>query len=490
MTFSRLITIWPDMPALSILVWVVVLVALMYLGRTQAHKAILSLARVINNALRLAARSILRAEQGLQRRNKEVLLASGQETVERQLEREFHRVDLVVKRDLSGYPALNRSLSDLVSRIDEDYRESTEVPPSPPTWIKAVNTVAKIPPTGDSMVAEILGTIHTTLEGQHKKSMTEYREATNKRHKLLGKMTPFWRKLSQTLTKVDKTITGLQERSEAIDNKMKEYEEIRKGTDSSIRALTSSSMTQFVIAGFVLLIAIGGAIINFNLIALPMSEMVGGGSYIGPYKASNVAALVIIMVEVTMGLFLMESLRITKLFPVISAMDDKMRNRMVLITFGILVILASVEASLAFMRDVIAADMQALRQSLANVEAVETSTSWIPTVGQMVMGFILPFALTFVAIPLESFIHSARTVGGVAFTASLRALAFVLRLIGNVVKQLGNLLINVYDLIILLPLWIERHAHRGHGSRTGAEDHTEISSQPSGSTESGTGGIL
>lgn len=482
MTFSRLITIWPGMPTLSILVWVVILVALMYLGRTQAHKTILSLARVIDHALRLAARSILRAEQGLQHRNREVLLARGKETVERQLEREFHRVDLVVKRDLSGYPALNRSLSNLVSRIDEDYRESTEVPPSPPTWINAVSTVAKIPDTGDAMVSEILGTIHTTLEGQHKKAMSEYREATNKRHKLLAKMTPFWRKLSQTLTEVDKTMTGIQERSEAIDNSMKEYEEIRKGTDSSLRALSSSAMTQFVIAGFVLLIAIGGAVINFNLIALPMSEMVGGGSYIGPYKASNVAALVIIMVEVTMGLFLMESLRITKLFPNISAMDDKMRKRMVLITFGILVILASVESSLAFMRDVIASDMQALRQSLANVEAVKSSTSWIPTVGQMVMGFILPFALTFVAIPLESFVHSARTVGGVGFTAFLRALAFILRLIGNMAKQLGNLLINVYDLIIMLPLWIEKYAHRGHGTTAGTEEQTEVTGSGGGGT--------
>ena len=486
MTFSRLITIWPGMPALSILIWVVVLVALMYLGRTQAHKAILSLARIINNAMRLAARSILRAEQGLQRRNKEVLLARGAEMVDRQIEREFHRVDLVVKRDLSGYPALNRSLSNLVSRIDEDYKESSEVPPSPPTWINAVTSVAKIPPTGDAMVSEILGTIHTTLEGQHKKAMTEYREATDKRHKLLGKMMPFWRKLSQTLTEVDKTINGLQERSEAIDNRMAEYEEIRKGTDSSLRTLTSSSMTQFVIAGFVLLIAIGGAIINFNLIALPMSEMVGGGSYIGPYKTSNVAALVIIMVEVTMGLFLLESLRITKLFPIISAMDDKMRKRMMLITFGILLILASVEASLAFMRDVIASDMQALRQSLANVEAVETSTSWIPTVGQMVMGFILPFALTFVGIPLESFIHSARTVGGVVVTALLRAIAFILRLTGNLAKQSGNFVINVYDLIILLPLWIEKVAHRG---TAGTEEHTKVSShQPSGPGSAGSGG--
>ena len=45
-----------------------------------------------------------------------------------------------------------------------------------------------------------------------------------------------------------------------------------------------------------------------------------------------------------MGLFLLESLRITRLFPVISALPDKMRTRMIYITFGILLLLASIEA--------------------------------------------------------------------------------------------------------------------------------------------------
>ena len=75
---------------------------------------------------------------------------------------------------------------------------------------------------------------------------------------------------------------------------MDEYEQIRSKSDRAARALSTSSLTQFAIAGLVLLIAIGGAIINFNLIALPMSEMVGGASYIGPYKTSDVAGLVII----------------------------------------------------------------------------------------------------------------------------------------------------------------------------------------------------
>jgi len=203
------------------------------------------------------------------------------------------------------------------------------------------------------------------------------------------------------------------------------------------------------------MVAIGGAMINFQLIALPMSEMVGGGSYLGNFKIANVAAMVIILVEIAMGLFLMESLRITNLFPIIGQMDDKMRVRMIWVTFILLFILACIESSLAFMRDRIAADLHALRQSLAGEEMDQQLTSVIPTIGQMVMGFILPFALTFVAIPLESFIYSSRTVFGIILAAGIRGVAFLLRLLGNIFLHLGELIIGVYDILIIPLLWLE-----------------------------------
>ena len=244
-------------------------------------------------------------------------------------------------------------------------------------------------------------------------------------------------------------------RANLIDGLMSGYEDIRNGTDRAVRKLSSSSMTQFVIAGTVLAIAVGGAMINFNLIALPMSEMVGGGSYIGGFKTSDVAALVIILVEAAMGLFLMESLRITRLFPLIASLDDRVRRRMIWVAFSILFILAGVESSLAFMRDRIAADIQALRQSLSGAEVGEVTPSMIPTVGQMVMGFILPFALTFVAIPLESFIHASRTVAGVMLAGLLRLAAFYLRFLGTTAYYLGSLGTALYDLLIFPALRLE-----------------------------------
>jgi hypothetical protein len=459
MSLTNLLNIVPGYPLLSILIWFVVAIVMLYLARYPAHRAIKSLSRVIHNAMRLASRSVLLAEERLVNRNKEVLLAAGRESTERLIEREFQRVDAVVKRDLSGYPALQHTLAEQINRIDEDYRESAELPPPPPTWVNAVKAIAKIPFNNDPTVANIFKEIHKSITKQYKTTMDEYRKSMGARHALLRQMMPYWRKMTQTLDQVGKKITGLQERATVIDHRMEDYEEIRAKTKRAERMLASSSMTQFFISALVLLIAFGGAVINFNLIALPMSEMVGGGSYIGQFKTSNVAALVIILVEVAMGLYLMESLRITKLFPVIGSMDDKMRRRMIWVTFSILLILACVESALAFMRDRIAADMQALRQSLAAVEGVQPVNSWIPTVGQMVMGFILPFALTFVAIPLESFISSSRTVVGFVLVGLLRGIAFLLRLAGNIASYLGELLVNLYDILIFPPLWVEKLIH-------------------------------
>jgi len=427
----------------------------LYFARRPFHRAVMSFSKIIHNAMRFTATSVLSAEKRLVKRNREVMMAAGLEAAERIVEREFDRIGAAVTRDLEGYPNVHRQVSELVTKLDEDYTSSADVPPSLPNWMPIIESIAKIKHTGDSMVANMLAEINRSLTEQHKKAIEDYRNSTASRHSILNKMMPFWRKIEKSLDGIAASITNIKKRSKTVDRYMDEYEKIRSGSDKAARALSTSAMTQFAIAGLVLLIAIGGAIINFNLIALPMSEMVGGASYIGPYKTSDVAGLVIILVELTMGLFLMESLRITRLFPIIGAMDDKMRHRMIIITFTLLAILAGVESALAFMRDRIAHDMEALRQTLAGAEQAALTTSIIPTVGQMVMGFILPFALAFVAIPLEMFVSSSRTVLGGLMAWLLRMFAFLLRLLGNMGFYAGRFIVNVYDLAIFPTIWLE-----------------------------------
>src|SRR5690606_15129737 len=180
------------------------------------------------------------------------------------------------------------------------------------------------------------------------------------------------------LTEVNRKVESLLSRSVAIDRHMQEYEEIVRREDKAVSVLSSSSLVHFFVSAMVLLVAIGGAAINFSLIARPMAEMVGGTSFIGMFRTADIAALVIIMVEISMGLFLMESLRITRLFPVIGALPDKMRVRMIWVTFFILLLLASIEAGLAYMREVLLQDELATSALLRGSEAVvENEFLWI-----------------------------------------------------------------------------------------------------------------
>lgn len=442
-------------PALSLLIWFVLVLAALYFARKPFHRAIKAFSRLINNAMRFTASSVLLVEKRLVHRNREVLVTEGLENAERMVEREFYRINTAVTRDLQGYPGLHRQMSEVITALEENYNKTADVPPSLPNWINIIDAIASIKHSGDSVVANMLAEINRTLTEQHKSAIETYRTSTSARHALLNNMKSMWRKLHKTISGVGKSVTALNNRAKQIDRYMDHYEQIRTETNKAVRKLSSSSMTQFFISAIALLIALGGIIINFNLIALPMSEMLGSGSYIGPYKTSDVAGLVIILIQLGMGLFLMESLRITRLFPIIGGMDDKMRVRMVYLTFALIAILAGVESALAFMRDRIIFDMESLQQTLTGLNEITRPASNISTIGQMVLGFVIPFALIFVAIPLESFISSSRIVIGIVIAGILRAIAFILRLIGHTELYLGEFIIRIYDLVIFPTVWLE-----------------------------------
>ena len=457
--------IWPGNATLSALAWFVIAMPFLYAARKPVHELLRAVGLLAGGPLRMGSRWLLSAAREMRERNKQVLLAHGREEAEQQIAREFERVALLVKRDLEGYPALQRRLLDEITRVEEDYKKCGEVPPPPPEWVEAVAAVAKVKSNGNELVVRVLEEINRSIKLIHDKTLAEYRRAYESRHKILDGFMPFWRSLDKTLAQADRKMTSLADRAAAIDAQMQRYEQIVAKTDRAEHALTVSALTQFFIAALVLAIAAGGALINFKLIALPMSEMVGAGDYLtASLRTSEVAALVIIFVEATMGLFLMETLRITHLFPKIHSLGDQMRTRMMWIAFILLVTLAGIEAALALMRDMLIADKQALLQSLAATQAAAASDGWlarIPTIGQMLLGFILPFALAFVAIPLESFITSARTVGGAALVAVTRAAAVVLRLAGNFIRQLARVLVTLYDIVIVLPLLVERLVNNG-----------------------------
>jgi hypothetical protein len=450
--------IWPENPALSFVILAVLGMVFLYAARRPVHELLYAVGALVGGPLRMGGRWLAATAASMRQRNKAVLLAHGRQEVGSRIEREFERIEAMVRRDLQGYPTLQRKLLDEITRIEEDYRKCGEVPPPPPDGVEAVAAVANVK-SGSEMVQSILEEIKRSVDKMHEKTLGDYRRSYETRHKILEGFMPFWRSVDKTLTSVDKKLAELQNGASAVDAHMAKYEAINAGTDKAEQMLTVSAFTQFAVAMLVMLVAAGGAFINFKLIALPMSEMVGAGDYLtSSLRTSEVAALVIILVEASMGLFLMEALRITHLFPRIASLSEHLRRRMMWIALVLLVTLAGVEAALALMRDMLIADKQALLQSLATAAPAAAAEGWvgrIPTAGQMLLGFILPFALAFIAVPLESLIHSSRTVAGVLFAALVDALALVLRIASNIVRRMARVLVTIYDVAIVLPLMAE-----------------------------------
>ncbi|WP_298136166.1 hypothetical protein [Acidiferrobacter sp.] len=444
-------------PWMTLIVAVGTLIGL-YLARNPIHAAVTVLSDALSRPFRLGGRALRRAAADLRLRNKVVLVAQGKEDVGQHIEREFERVDAVLRRDLQGFPVLQRKLLDEITSIEEDYQQSREVPPLPPEWVRAVSPLLKMKPGPDRIIEGVVESLKDTVAKGQERALNEYRQAVLERHKKLSSALPFWRSVDTTLKSVDKRLAHLTERAGTLDAYMDRYEQLAKKTDEIQHMLASSGFVQFFVSLFVLAVALGGTVINFHLIALPMSEMVGGGSYIGSFRTADVAALVIILVEATMGLFFMESVRITHLFPRIGHMTERTRRRFMVAALTLLVVMAGIEAALALLREQLAVDNEALAASLASHARITALSinSWIPTAGQMVLGFILPFALAFVAIPLESFVYAARTVGGMVLVALLQLTALVLHGVGRLVRYTGMAINSLYDIVIFLPLVIEK----------------------------------
>jgi hypothetical protein len=362
------------------------------------------------------------------------------------INREFECFGNIIRKDMQEFPVLQRKLMEEVTQIDDDYRKCGEVPPPPPEWVNALESVSQLKSGGD-IPRKLLEDVNKSIQKIHDKTVSEYRRSYEERHKILKGMQPALRSVDKLMGEIDKKMVSLHANAKQIDGDMTKFAGMRAKDSKTEHALTVSAFVQLAISSLVMVIALGGAFISYKLIALPMSEIVGASDYITDnLRTSDVAALVIILMEASMGLFLLESLRITQLFPKIASMDDRMRRRLMLASLVFLVILAAIESSLALMHDLSSSAPAATQGWMSN----------IPMAGQMIMGFVLPFALAFVAIPLESVVHSLRTVFGVLLVQGMRGLGFVLRFTGVVFRRFAKVFELSYDILIVIPLMLER----------------------------------
>ncbi|WP_444919963.1 hypothetical protein ACJJID_13720 [Microbulbifer sp. CnH-101-G] len=405
-----------------------------------------------------AANSVGLAGQSLRERNREVLLATGREMTEWQIEREFERIEDSLRRELTQYPSLHRQLCEQLAAIDDDYVRSAEVPPEPSNWARAIRSVTEIPTPDDTVVADVLETINHSMRKAESKALEAYRESIRERHQLLKRMMPGWRAMLKNLGRINRSVESVIHRSKVLDEHMSRYEDILQESDRSLHLLSVSSFSRFLISSLVMFVAVAGVWLNHQLIARPMTEIIGSGGFLGSYSTADIAASILIFLQILVGLVIMESLRISRLFPSIASLADPIRKRILWSALFLLLCFSSVEAGLSLSRDLLLQGDQLLTgiPGVSELRFEEAKSYWALGLVQMLLGFILPLVLAFIAIPLEQFINSARTVFGCLLVLFLDLFATGLRLLATLSMHCGILLNRTYDLIIFLPLWMQR----------------------------------
>lgn len=451
-----------NQPVLSGFIWIIALIAVLYFARNPVHTALFRVSRLASSILRLQAKALSRVIENLKERNREVLLEMGKGQMERKLNRDFHRVNEIVANDLGNYPELQKHISQLVTKLEEDYHQSAETSPPSPDWIEAIEAIVNLKEAqkGNPVIVKVLEDLYTSLEAQQKKTLDTYREGVSSRHKLLHAMMPHWRKLNNAVERVGGSTKNLILQAEEIDKNMDQYREINAGSDKAARMLRVSSLREFSVSIFWMAIFAGGAFFNFHLISLPMSEMVGAGSRIGMFTVAEVSALMIVLIEIAIGMLLMEVLHITRMFPAFGTLDERKRRILLWTLLGFVFLFASIESGLAFMRDQIASDNAALKSLLVGGEAVAVTeagaiSQFIPQAAQMLLGFLLPFVLIFVAIPFETFIESGRILLADLLIQLLHFVIILMRLLSTGLRYLTDIVLAIYDIVVSIPLWIE-----------------------------------
>ena len=447
----------PDLPGVSIAIWIVGSMIFLFFAREPVHKMIQAMSDATAGGLRKMAAWIKTSVEAMRAKDRKVLLESGLAKIQGEILQEFHKIDTANTKSIAGYPELQLKLDESIAKIDGDYKECGQVAPEAPGWSEVVETIARAQgSSGDRIIEKMLSEIHKSAVSGEKKALAELRDVAGKRHKILGSMAPVWKRIEKLGKEINHKAEKVIENSRNIDKYMEQYEKITTGGAESIDMLSSKVTKLFIISLIVIFVGMVGAFINFNLIALPMSELVPAGVRVAGMAVSEISALVIVALELVLGIFLFEAIGVTHTFPQIANMT---RGKRKIILYGALfglLFLSSVEASLAILREHLAEAKSALDRSLAGDSATiaESIDSNITVIGQALLGFVLPWILAVIAIPLEMFIEASQHAFAKIYTIVVSVICHLANMIAFLIEGFFKILIHVFDIYIVVPLQI------------------------------------
>ena len=461
----------PAMPGVSITILVCLSMIFLFLARESVHKMIKAMSDGSAGGLRKLAEWTKNSADALREKDRKVLLESGVAKIQGEILQEFSRIDMANTRSLAGYPKLQLRLDESISQIERDYEECGSVTPMAPGWSEVIESVAKAQDsTSDRIFEKMLGEIHKSALAGEKKALSEFRDATSKRHKILAAMSPVWKRVEKLGKDINNQVEKVMENGRNIETYMARYEKISAADPESIDMLSSKVTKLFIISLIVICVGLVGAFINFNLIALPMSELVPAGVRVAGMAVSEVSALVIVALELVLGIFLFEAMGVTHTFPQIANMT---RGKRKIILYGSLfglLFLSSVEASLAVLRENLAEAKTLLDISLSGgtAQVTESINTNITVIGQALLGFVLPWILAVIAIPLEMFIEASQHAFARVYTIIISLFCHLANGLAYLIESLFKIVSHIFDIFIIIPAQIANLVNNSKNKKTSA----------------------
>lgn len=435
MSWGGIASFWMDSMSLSVLLWVVFGLGLMYMARPQAHVFLLFSSRTIRRWLLAASRLLETLVQWIRKRQGVTHAALACDQAQRSGSRQLHRYASQIERDLGSFPQLQRRLSDQLTLMEREYQRSVETPPEPPQWLDAVNAVAETKACGDARVAEILDGMHATLTRASHDAIDEYRFSSRQRHGLLRRLMPQWKKAIRLLRRMDANIGALLKRADSLEAAIARFEQLRV-RPITVRMVNEAFYGLRFVFSIAALTALAFLILTqHHVLTFALKGLIAGTSSIFAPDLGGMAAWVIIAAELIGGILFLEINQVTRLFLRTGELTARARLYVNILLIMLWMGVVAYAATLGVMG------------------------SWVekrPGIALVIGGEIILLALLLLpaGILVESALRNGQSVLLSLASILVGGVALFLRLFAWMAKPFGIMSVAFYDLLIFLPLWI------------------------------------
>ncbi len=280
---------------------------------------------------------------------------------------------------------------------------------------------------------------------------------------------PAINKITSQIPTIEKSIEHLKNNAVtmnqsaiSVNKDFQEFEEIVKSNDHLELVKKQSIVVPWLLAFIVMSVALSGVFLNFFLIQRPMAEIVGDDLNIMGVGLPTAAAFVVILLEFVVGVILMDAIGVTEMTP-IAHTSKSIKKALFWIAILFLTAFSLFEAFLALQREVLIdleleTTMMALGEGMpapGNEEHEATGPS-MTLIAQIILATMIPWLLAVAAVPLETVVQLGTFIALLIAHQLLMITSFVLKNFGLVLSKFGEFLLSFYDLIIFLPLALEK----------------------------------